>query len=170
MKILEIWKKVCEISERLNADPYHVMAIVPTESYGDPLADSGYARGLMQLSKIALKDVNNYYGMKFRYGDLYDPEIALEAGIRYLKLLTMRLGGILKRVPTVAELAMAWNWGVGHVKKWLTSAPENSAIDEAVPKETKAHVLDVMWYYARLKRDGEKFLKEVERWKGSFGR
>jgi len=140
-----------------SVDPYVVFAVTKIESSGNPEADSGYARGLMQMSKIALKDVNNNYGTNYEYNDLFKPEINLIAGSRYLSMLSSRLykGDHLFHMQFVL---LAYAWGIGNVKKWLyETEPDNTVIDETIPADKKDYLYNIMYWYSYAKR---KFAKK----------
>jgi len=135
---------------------HHVFALIETESAWDPNADSGYARGLMQVSRAALKDINQIYSTNFDYDDMFRPDRNIFVGIRYLRrLYRMFLGYERADILTV----MAYNWGIGNVLKWLAMRdPSNCKIDEAVPQETKAHLIDFLFWseFWRLKGEGKR--------------
>lgn len=138
-------------------------ALIMTESGNNPKAETPWARGLMGVSKYALEDMNDIYGTNYTYDDLFDPNINIEIGEKYfmhlLKYWLSYLGFKDKTIDrtdldNLAKIAyafmladMSYNWGVGNVKKWLLyTEADNSKIDEAVPKETKAHLLDHLWW------------------------
>ena len=172
MNLKKIWKMVREISEETKVNPYRLMAIILTESSGDPTADSGYARGLTQLSEIALKDINKAYNLNISYSDLFDPRISILAGALYLK----RLKGYIFRYIKAnldetdtfydALVQMAWNWGTGSLRKWLNKKPDNAVIDESVPQETKAHLFDVIFYTTNLRRKKDEFIEKLSEIRG----
>jgi len=152
MDFKKLWEKVKKKCEEFDEDPAHVMAIILAESYGDPLKDSGEARGLMQISRIALRDVNKIYGTHYVYDDLFDPRVNLEVGLRFLKLTKRRIRR-LGYEPDIIAVGIAWNYGYGNLKKWLRLPPDNAVIDEFIPAETWKHYTDVEWYYQQLKKD-----------------
>jgi len=133
---------------------HHIFALIETESAWDPSADSGFARGLMQVSREALEDINRIYSTNFSYEDMFRPYFNIFVGIRYLR----RLYRMFLEYEHADILAvMAYNWGVGNVVKWLTMKdPSNCKIDEAVPRETKEHLLDFLFWTERWKQELEK--------------
>jgi len=135
---------------------HHVFALIETESAWDPNADSGYARGLMQVSRAALKDINQIYSTNFDYDDMFRPDRNIFVGIRYLRRL-YRMFLDYERADILA--VMAYNWGIGNVLNWLAMRdPSNCKIDEAVPQETKAHLIDFLFWseFWRLKGEGKR--------------
>ena len=123
---------------------HHIFALIETESAWDPSADSGFARGLMQVSREALEDINRLYSTNFSYEDMFRPYFNIFIGVRYLRRL-YRMFLDYEHADILA--VMAYNWGVGNVLNWLTMKdPSNSTIDEAVPKETKAHLFDFLFW------------------------
>lgn len=135
-------------SKQYGVDVNIVRAIVMTESSGNPKAFSNYARGLMGVSKVALQHVNLLYGLNYTYDDMFDVEKNIQVGILYFKWL---YDYFYNRYPLKTALMfsiMAYNWGIGNVVKWIKQTePSNSAIDEAVPLETKNYILDFLWWY-----------------------
>lgn len=98
--------------------PELIEKIIMIESSNNPQAISpAGARGLMQLMPIAWKDVqqNRPDLAEFAYDDYWmDEETNKLFGTEYLKLLEKRLPEGRK---TVDNLASAYNWGLGNLKK-----------------------------------------------------
>ncbi|WP_077287968.1 lytic transglycosylase domain-containing protein [Thermosipho sp. 1074] len=142
-----------KIAKNLQIDPDLIKGIIMTESGGNSKAESSYARGLMQISRAALKTINFKYRLNNSYDDLFDPKINVEVGTLYLKWLLEYFKGKYPLNPFYIIYAlMAYNWGVGNVQKWLRSNnASNSWIDENVPQETKSYLLDTIWWYAYFK-------------------
>ena len=127
-----------------------------TESRFDPGAVSwAGARGLVQLMPATAKDLAQRAGIELSSGDVHDPEINLELGMRYLARLTARFGG----GPGAEALAVpSYNAGAGAVDRWLTARGEQDLdlVIEAIPyDETRKYVQAVMgrwmayrWLYA----------------------
>lgn len=116
---------------------YFMYGIIMTESSGNPSADSGYARGLMQLSRIALKQL----GDKYSYSDMFNPELNIQAGFDYLMWLT-------KDKQNFADwdkfdVAVMYSWGIGNYTRWLELTSDNSIIDENVPLDKLAYAFNV---------------------------
>lgn len=126
--------------------PYDVFAVISTESAWNPTADSGYARGLMQVSQPALRTINWLYNTKFSYDDMLDPAKNVFVGIRYLRYL-YRVFKQTNSAGITNLVIMSYNWGQGNVLQWLSmKRPDNSVIDENVPQETKLHLFDFIFW------------------------
>ena len=70
-------------------------AIVVVESGGDILAVGAVGeRGLMQLTEIALKDVNSNEKTNFTFGQMFSPIQNLAAGALFFKLQLSRMGNV----------------------------------------------------------------------------
>jgi len=133
---------------------HHVFALIETESAWNPNADSGFARGLMQVSREALEDINRIYSTNFDYDDMFRPDRNIFVGVRYLRRLYRMF--LEYECPHILAV-MAYNWGIGNVLKWLAMKdPSNCKIDEAVPNETKAHLLNFVFW-------SEHWRKKLER-------
>ena len=98
-------------------DDLIILAMIMVESAGDPNAsgDGGNARGLMQLQKIALKDIEQKTGKIYYFDDLYDPEICVDAGVNYLVILqkTYGLAEPFEHVGAYKAGVTAFNQGTG---------------------------------------------------------
>ncbi|WP_126992267.1 transglycosylase SLT domain-containing protein [Thermosipho globiformans] len=154
----EIVEEVCK---ELNLDPKLVKAIISTESDWEPKSDSGIARGLMGVSKIALEDINNRYKLNYTYEDMYKPKPNIVVGCLYLKWL---LNYFKTRYPLnpfyLIYALMAYNWGIGNVRRWLEEVPfDNSKIDESVEQETKNYLTNISKWYKYFCNDKQPLLK-----------
>lgn len=76
---IERWAKKYD----LNAD--FVAIIMTLESGGNPKADSGVAKGLLQVTDYTAKDIaSKYLITPQKTYDLYDPQTSIEFGVSYL--------------------------------------------------------------------------------------
>jgi len=113
-----------------------IAAVIYSESKFDDRTSSAGARGLMQITPEAAKDIERHSGgTTFQLGDLSDPEINIRYGTYLLRELLDRYGG-----DTIAALA-AYNAGPANVDRWGGSDLTVSGI--AFP-ETRAYVEDVL--------------------------
>jgi len=89
-------EKIETISDTVGAPANVVGAIVVTESGGDILA-TGKAgeRGLMQLTEIALEDVNQHRGTNFKMNQMFSADQNIAAGSMFLALQISRFDGFL---------------------------------------------------------------------------
>ncbi len=126
---------------RQQADEKHVdasliAAVIYAESKFDDRTSSAGARGLMQITPQAAKDIERHSGgTTFQFGDLGDPEINIRYGTYLLRELLDRYEG-----DVVAALA-AYNAGPTNVNRWGGSALTVAAIPFP---ETRAYVEDVL--------------------------
>ena len=128
---------------------HHVCGIIATESQWNAEADSGYQRGLMQVSPQALRTVNFLYQTSYTYDDMFDPAKNVFVGIRYMRWLYRYFKNIqnLDTELAIPYSILAYNWGIGNVVKWFKyTQKSNSFIDEAVPEETKSHLIDWLFW------------------------
>lgn len=96
-----------------NLDKFLVAAVIRTESNFIHDADSGKAKGLMQLTDETAKWVADKMGMKdFKPEDVNVPEINIKMGCWYLKYLI----DMYKNTDTALA---AYNGGMGNVSRWL---------------------------------------------------
>lgn len=112
-------------SSKHQVDPALVKAIIKAESGYNPVAVSEKgAVGLMQLMPATADDL----GIK----DLFDPELNIQGGVKYLKQLLNLFEGNL-----VLAIA-AYNAGIGNVRKY-----------EGIPpyRATRYYVKKVLEYY-----------------------
>ena len=140
------WAK--KYGEMYKIDPRFVMAIVKTESDFRPdiISNSG-AVGLMQIMESTYtEDIKANQHFEEDFEDLFDPEFNIRCGTYYLHWLDDRLNGY-------AQLAAAYNGGIGNVRKWLAdpaySADGQTLILEKIPlDETHRYVQKVMHNYS----------------------
>lgn len=127
-----------------------IFSIIEIESSWNPEAESPYARGLMQISKVALKDVNRLYNYSYTYDDLFDPFINVIVGLCYLHFLKKLVDKYVK--STYPEeyrkllVIMAYNWGIGNVRALLETAPDNKKLKYVIPEETKDYVTKFLFW------------------------
>jgi soluble lytic murein transglycosylase len=113
-----------------------IAAVIYAESKFDDRTSSAGARGLMQITPQAAKDIERHSGgTTFHLGDLSDPEINIRYGTFLLRELLDRYEG-----DVVAALA-AYNAGPGNVDRWGGS---DLTVAEIPFPETRAYVEDVL--------------------------
>lgn len=151
------FREIIEAREaRIDIAPLLAYAVMQTESRFDPGAVSwAGARGLVQLMPATAKDLAARANLTLSPGDVHDPEINLELGMRYLARLTARFGG----GPGAEALAVpSYNAGAGAVDRWLAARGEMplDLFIESIPyDETRNYVQSVLgrwmayrWLYA----------------------
>ena len=133
-----------------NVDAALIAAVIYAESKFDDRTSSAGARGLMQITPQAAKDIERHSGgTTFQLGDLGDPEINIRYGTYLLRELLDRYEG-----DVVAALA-AYNAGPTNVDNWGGS---DLTVDEIPFPETRAYVEDVL---DKQRAYREKYAKEL---------
>ncbi|HKB51531.1 MAG TPA: lytic transglycosylase domain-containing protein [Solirubrobacterales bacterium] len=137
-------------SREKGVDAALIAAVIYSESkFGDRTSSAG-ARGLMQITPEAAKDIERHSGgTTFQLGDLSDPEINIRYGTYLLRELLDRYNG-----DVIAALA-AYNAGPANVDRWGGSDLTVSNI--AFP-ETRAYVEGVL---DKQRAYREKYAKEL---------
>ncbi len=118
-----------EASERAKVDANLLLAIVWTESGGDPSArSSAGALGLMQLKLAAAADAAQWLGEpKPTAQDLFDPRRNLRLGAAYFRILLDRFGD-----PSVALVAYLKG------PTWVAESGGPAAVLERLEKPSQA--------------------------------
>jgi membrane-bound lytic murein transglycosylase C len=143
-------------SRRYQLDPRLVLAVVHTESYFNPKAESHIpAYGLMQLvPRAAARDSYNFIYQDDRVLDddyLFVPPQNVELGAAYLYLLKNK---IFSDLPENGDKKMyvvicAYNWGPGNVRKKIlkpfriqdmTDAQVFDLLTDKTPEETRNYL------------------------------
>lgn len=152
MEFESIYKIAKELEAKHKIDKFLIMGIVYTESSGNHKADSGYARGLMQMSEIAVKEVNKLYGMTFTYDDMFIPYKNMEAAALYIKYLTHYWKNQIGENFLQSLVTLSYAWGITATINWLKSTkPDNGFIDEAIPEDKRYYNESVMFWYFNSK-------------------
>ncbi|MBI2413753.1 MAG: transglycosylase SLT domain-containing protein [Deltaproteobacteria bacterium] len=145
LKLVELIKERAPYA----ADPFLVAAVIREESHFNPRAASPVgALGLMQLMPDTAKGVSRLSGNGSFSGDLFDPNVNIELGSRYLSSL-------LARFDNDIVLAIAgYNAGPEAVSKWALSFPsEYDEFIESIPyRETRNYAKKVLRSYGEYMR------------------
>jgi soluble lytic murein transglycosylase len=127
-----------------------IAAVIYAESKFSDRTSSAGARGLMQITREAAKDIERHSGgTTFEFSDLSDPEINIRYGTFLLRELIDRYEG-----DVVAALA-AYNAGPGNADRWGGS---NLTVDAIPFPETRAYVEEVL---EKQRAYREKYAKEL---------
>lgn len=119
-----------------HVDAALIAGVIYAESKFNDSTSSAGARGLMQITREAAKDIERHSGgTTFRFSDLSDPEINIRYGTFLLHELIERYDG-----NVVAALA-AYNAGPGNVDRWGGS---DLTVGEIPYPETRAYVEEVL--------------------------
>lgn len=131
---------VKKYASEYGVDEYLIHSVIWVESGYDRKADSrAGARGLMQISKGTLSDINRMLGENYSFYDMYDPEKNIRCGVCYLSYLIKRFGD-----KTLA--IAAYNAGPGNVSSWMKKSEYyNGKTLYNIPfPETKTYVNKVL--------------------------
>jgi soluble lytic murein transglycosylase len=136
-------QQVLDNARAAGIDPAWAYAIIRAESAWAEDAHSGAdARGLMQLLPHTAREVARKNQLPYRQAaDLYDPDVNIPLGTRYLAQMAARYGG----APWLASAA--YNAGAGNVARWLDArgALEPDIFIDTIPfNETRAYVRRVL--------------------------
>nr|WP_241837395.1 transglycosylase SLT domain-containing protein [Salinivibrio sp. PR5] len=152
-------------STKRKLSPALVLAIMHEESHFNPKAKSYVpAYGLMQIvPTTAGHDVNKLYRGKdkpMRSSELYDPNLNIETGTAYLKILQSRyLKGIKDPRSATYSVIAAYNTGSGNVAKAFGERNVASAIkkiNSMSSEEVYQHLINHLPY-----KETRNYLKKV---------
>jgi hypothetical protein len=102
-------------SSEYKIDPNLLAIMMTVESGGDPNADSGVARGLMQITDPTARDINDrLIANKKAQIDLKNPDTSIEFGAVYVRSLIDQFGDVSQGPSwdeTVSLVAAGYNGG-----------------------------------------------------------
>jgi soluble lytic murein transglycosylase len=131
--------------ERYGADPPLLLALMREESRFDPRArSSATARGLLQLVIPTALDVARQLGLESVSGeDLYQPQVVIPLGAKYLSDLLRQFDG------DACRAVAAYNAGPYQVRLWSRLSPpgEDAFFSTINFDETRAYVARVLSSY-----------------------
>ncbi len=134
--------KSASAHELTKTDPTWIYAIIRQESSMNPMAMSrAKAKGLMQLIPSTAANVAKDLGIELSDGDIFNPNINIKLGARYLAQMYQRFGNI-------ALASAAYNAGPGRVEQWISSDIDDITIwIEKIPfNETRKYVKHITEY------------------------
>lgn len=102
-------------AKKYNIDPNYLAIIMTLESGGYAKANSGQAKGLMQITPVTAKDIaNKYLKQPTKHYDIWNPQTNIEFGAAYLAYLRDTFGS-WRQGPswndTAEQVAAAYNGG-----------------------------------------------------------
>jgi soluble lytic murein transglycosylase len=136
---LAYWESIRSITEKTDLDPYLVVALIRQESLFDPRAVSpASAYGLMQLLPSTAARMAKQLSLdSFSAERLFDPELNLRLGTRYLTAL-------LRQFPqSLPKAIAAYNAGENAVARWekqIAAQDEEEFIERIPYAETRLYV------------------------------
>lgn len=136
---------ILEISQRHNVDPYFVKGLIRQESMfeAEALSSAG-ARGLMQIMPETGKRLYALDPSEIPFDKelLYDPDLNIQLGIKYLSQLNERFGN------NGTHILISYNAGPHVLKKWLKrfrTIDDPDVFIESIPyPETRRYVKHVL--------------------------
>jgi soluble lytic murein transglycosylase len=135
---LGYWETIERYSKERALDPYLVAALIRQESTFNPRVQShAGARGLMQILPSTGRVLARQERLRYNASDLYDPEINIRYGTRYLKDVLESFGG------RVDYALASYNAGPHRVKRWTgmnLAIPSEVFIEEIPFDETREYV------------------------------
>jgi soluble lytic murein transglycosylase len=135
---LGYWQPIERYSAERGLDPFLVAALIRQESTFNPSVKShAGARGLMQILPSTGRLLARQEKLRYNLSDLYDPEINIRYGTRYLKDVLGSFGG------RVDYALASYNAGPHRVKRWTgmdLNIPPEVFIEEIPFDETRDYV------------------------------
>jgi soluble lytic murein transglycosylase len=135
---LGYWEPIERYSVERGLDPYLVAALIRQESTFNPKVRSrAGARGLMQILPSTGKLLARQEKLRYNASDLFDPEINIRYGTRYLKDVLGSFGG------RVDYALASYNAGPHRVRRWTgmdLTIPSEVFIEEIPFDETRDYV------------------------------
>ncbi len=135
---LGYWDQIVRYSGERGLDPYLVAALIRQESTFNPgVRSHAGARGLMQILPSTGRLLARQEKLRYDISDLYDPEINIRYGTRYLKDVLGSFGG------RVDYALASYNAGPHRVKRWTgmdLTIPSEVFIEEIPFDETRDYV------------------------------
>lgn len=144
----EYVEEVEKYSQEYQVDANLVYAVIKAESNFRPNAKSSKnAIGLMQLIEVTAKDILKMVDLKIADNELkdklYEPDININLGTKYLAVLLERYGNV--------EIAVtAYNAGIGTVDNWIEKGilnADGSNVENIPYKETNNYVRKILRDY-----------------------
>lgn len=131
---------IYKYSNEFNVDPYFVLAIIKSESnFNENALSNKNAVGLMQLLDSTASEIALELGMEYKQEDLYNPEINIKLGTKYISNLLNYFGNY--------QLAIAaYNAGIGNINSWVENNiiySDGSNIENIPFKETNIYLRKV---------------------------
>jgi hypothetical protein len=119
----------------------------------------------MQISDIALKEVNRVYKRDFKREDLLIPSKNVECGVLLLKhYYNYWYERIYNKVESLNLALLSYSWGITNVINWVSrTRPSNNYIDEKIPEEKRYYNESIMfWYYYSLAKYEQEILSDTK--------
>jgi soluble lytic murein transglycosylase len=143
-------QELTEAARAEGLDAALVAGLIWQESTFDPRATSAVgARGLLQIMPRTGRSLARGLKMKYRDAALYDAEVGMRLGTRYLRQMLDGYGGRVERALA------AYNAGPGRVRSWTARKPDVPAEEfiESIPfTETRNYVMGILTHREHYRR------------------
>lgn len=122
-------------------DNKFIDAIAKVESNHTPSAFNARsgAIGIMQITPIVLKEYNLHNRYKYKPEELFDLRVNTIVGSWYLRRIVSHYFTVYKIPDTPDNICIAYNWGIGNLRKWLRNGSDYSKL----PRETSDYISKV---------------------------
>ena len=136
-------------SEEFGIPKAVIFSVMKAESDFDQYArSSADARGLMQITSVALEDINRLLSENYTMTQMYDPEINIRCGVAYLSILYRKYG-------IYDTVYAAYNAGQGNVDNWLYNnlySKDQKQLYHIPFHETSNYVKKINQYYQEYQK------------------
>jgi len=127
---------ITKYSQMYDVNPNIIMAIIRVESGGNPVAQNGMNKGLMQISLPSAK----LFDSSINSQNIYDPATNIRIGVLYFKTLLNQFNNNM-----VYALA-AYNAGSKNAMNWISQNP-NLSITDIPYAATRSYIQSVLSFY-----------------------
>ena len=145
----ELESYVNSASEEFGIPKAVIFSVMKAESDFDQYArSSADARGLMQITSVALEDINRLLSENYTMTQMYDPKINIRCGVAYLSILYRKYG-------IYDTVYAAYNAGQGNVDNWLYNSlysKDQKQLYHIPFHETSNYVNKVNQYYQEYQK------------------
>lgn len=145
----ELESHVNSASEEFGIPKAVIFSVMKAESDFDQYArSSADARGLMQITSMALEDINRLLSENYTMTQMYDPKINIRCGVAYLSILYRKYG-------IYDTVYAAYNAGQGNVDNWLYNSlysKDQKQLYHIPFHETSNYVKKVNQYYQEYQK------------------
>ena len=145
----ELESYVNSASEEFGIPKAVIFSVMKAESDFDQYArSSADARGLMQITSVALEDINRLLSENYTMTQMYDPKINIRCGVAYLSILYRKYG-------IYDTVYAAYNAGQGNVDNWLYNSlysKDQKQLYHIPFHETSNYVKKVNQYYQEYQK------------------
>lgn len=107
------------ISVKAHAADINMDIIAEIESSNEPLAYNKGHVGIYQISQGVVTDYNYFNKSRWELNSMYEPINAFTIGNWFINVRIPQELNIYRIPDTPTARLIAWNWGIGHLRKWF---------------------------------------------------